>query len=317
MSLLSGITKIRPHAVLDALFTYPRFLGAIKPELLGRSAAETRARLRGLGGAWWPKQLEVEKGKRILVVAPHPDDETIGAGGYLLRHRGKSEIHLLMVFNGEGGGQLDSGPRQDTLEYRSRLIAARKEEACEIGRRLRVESLRHLDFPDGSLSPDKHAASELRAAIDQVNPDIVLLPWYLDCQNDHRTVNILYAWACQDLPAMVLSFEIWEMLQPNAIMDIGDVFEEKLDLVRCYRTQTGMVDYVGMCQGLAKARAFFNPVRPDRGGAVEAFFALPSKEYCELVQAIYGLPGDLSAEGHALLSADDLTPHLGTQAAPL
>ncbi len=302
MSLLRGLRNIHPRAVLDAFLTYPRYLGAIKPELLEKSAAETQARLRGLAEAWWPKLLEVEEGKRILVVAPHPDDETIGAGGFLLRHRGKSEIHLLTVCNGECGGQLDSGPWQNTPEYKSRLIAARKEEVGEIARRFLAASLHHLGVPDGTLEPTIDIARTLRAAIDRVNPNIVLLPWFLDRQHDHRVVNVLYAWACQDLPAMVLSFEIWEMLQPNAVLDVGDVLEEKLDMIRSYRTQTATVDYLGMCQGLAKARAFYNPIRPDRGGAVEAFFALPGSEYSELVRAIYGSPGNLSPEGAALLS---------------
>jgi N-acetylglucosamine malate deacetylase 1 len=294
--------KIHPRAILDAFLTYPRYLGAIKPGLLGKSAAETQARLRSLYEAWWPKVLEVQEGKRILVIAPHPDDETIGAGGFLLRHRGKSEIHLLTVFNGEGGGRLDSGPWQDTPDYKSRLIAARKEEVSEVARRLQIASLRYLDLPDGSIAPNIDAARKLRVAIDRVKPDIVLLPWFLDRQHDHRVVNILYAWACQDLQAMVLSFEIWEMLQPNAVLDIAEVLEEKLALVNCYRTQTATIDYAGLCQGLAKTRAFYYPVRQERNGAVEAFFTLPGAEYCELVRALYGPPGRLSPEGTTLLS---------------
>jgi N-acetylglucosamine malate deacetylase 1 len=298
--LLRGLTKIHPRAILDAFFTYPRFLGSIKPELLAGSEAETVARLRALNASWWPKELEVEEGQRILVVAPHPDDESIGPGGFLLRHRDKSEIHLLIVFNGEGGGRLESGPWEDTLEYRSRMIAARKAESGEIARRLRATSLRYLDLPDGAINPDMDTALKLRTAIDAVKPDIVLLPWFLDRQRDHRIVNVLYAWACRDLTTMVLSFEIWEMLQPNAILDISEVFEEKLDLVRSYKTQNATIDYVGMCEGLAKARAFYNPVRPDRGGAVEAFFALPGPEYCDLVRGIYGSP-ELSPQGAELL----------------
>jgi len=60
--------------MLDALLTYPRFIGVIRPELLGRAAGETQARLRGLKVAWWPTILELQEGKRILVVAPHPDE---------------------------------------------------------------------------------------------------------------------------------------------------------------------------------------------------------------------------------------------------
>lgn len=297
--------KFRPRALIDTFLTYPRFLGSIKPELLSRSVAETHAQLIALAGergAWWPQELEVQEGKRILVLSPHPDDESIGPGGFLLRHRGRSAIHLLVVFSGGGGGRLESGSWEDTPEYRSRLIDERKRETAGAARRLGAESVHHLDFPDGTVDPDLTAARQLRAAVERVKPDIVLLPWFLDRQRDHRVVNVLYAWACQDLPAMVLSFEIWAMLQPNALMDISGVLDEKLELVRGYRTQTAGVDYVGLCRSLAGARAFYNPMRPDRGGAVEAFFALPGPEYCELVCSLYGQPGALTPQGKELLS---------------
>lgn len=294
--------KFHPRALIDAFLTYPRFLGSIKPDLLSSSAAEFQARLKALNRAWWPRELEVVEGKCILVLSPHPDDESIGPGGFLLRHRGKSAIHLLVVFNGEGGGRLESGPWENTPAYKSRLAAERRREIAIAARRLEAESVHHLDFPDGAVDPDMAAALQIRAAVERVKPDIVLLPWFLDRQRDHRVVNVLYAWACRDLPAMVLSFEIWEMLQPNAIIDISGVLDEKLELIRGYRTQTATVDYVALCRSLAGARAFYNPVRPDRTGAVEAFFALPGPEYCELVCSIYGLPGALSPQGTDLLS---------------
>jgi LmbE family N-acetylglucosaminyl deacetylase len=162
--------------------------------------------------------------------------------------------------------------------------------------------VRHLGLPDGGIKLDMEIARKLRAMIDEMRPNIVLLPWFLDCQQDHRAVNVLYAWGCHDLRAMVVSFEIWEMLVPNAILDIADVFEEKIELVRCYRTQTATVDYVGLCEGLAKARAFYNPTHPNRGGLVEGYFTLPSADYCERVRELYGAPGQLSAQGEALLS---------------
>jgi LmbE family N-acetylglucosaminyl deacetylase len=294
--------KFRPRAFVDAFLTYPRFLGSIKPQLLSRSAAETQARLTSMRTSWWAQKLEVQEGKRILVVAPHPDDEVIGPGGFLLRHRGKSAIHVLVVFNGEGGGRLESGPWEDTPDYKSRLAAERKRETAEAARRLAADSVQHLDLPDGGVRPDVAIASQLRAAIERVKPDIVLLPWFLDRQRDHRVVNVLYAWACQDVAAMVLAYEIWEMLQPNAILDIGGVLDEKVDLVRCYRTQIADMDYVGLCRNLAGTRAFYNPVRHGRSGAVEAFLALPGHEYCELVRSIYGAPGAVTAHGTELLA---------------
>jgi hypothetical protein len=149
--------KFRPRALLDAFLTYPRFLGSIKPELLSHSAAETEAQLSALtgeAGAWWPQELEVQEGKRILVVSPHPDDESIGPGGFLLRHRGKSAIHLLVVFSGGSGGRLESGPWEDTPGYRSRLIDERKREtAGALGLKAYITSIFRTERPNRIWRP--------------------------------------------------------------------------------------------------------------------------------------------------------------------
>jgi N-acetylglucosamine malate deacetylase 1 len=294
--------KFRPRTFLDSLLTYPRYLGAIKPRLLSATETEFRARCAALSKAWWTKPLQIESGKRVLVIAPHPDDESIGAGGFLLRQRGKSSIHLLTVFTGDGGGQLDSRPWQDTREYRAELAALRKRELSVVAQRLGAESVRHLDMPDDGITADLSIVAQLRAAVDAVRPEIVLLPWLLDRHPHHRLVNVLFGWGCADVACVVLAYEIWDMLpMVNASVDVSDVFAEKLALVREYKSQSATTDYASMCEGLGKVRAFHSNVRPDRTGMVEGFLALPGGEYCELVRAMYGPPGALSKQGEDLL----------------
>ena len=89
---------------------------------------------------------------------------------------------------------------------------------------------------------------------------------------------------------------------PNAILDITDQLDAKLELIVQHRTQNATVNYAGICRGLAQTRAFYSPVRPDRGGAVEAYLALPNNDYCDLVIGVYGPPGELSADSAQLLS---------------
>src|SRR5262249_8495169 len=80
-----------------------------------------------LKAGWWPSKLCVPIGHRILAISPHPDDETIGAGGLLLAHRGYSEISVITIFNGDGGGLLENVDR-DAPNYKDRLVEARLQE---------------------------------------------------------------------------------------------------------------------------------------------------------------------------------------------
>src|SRR5207249_3480448 len=97
-----------PKTLLDSMLTYPRYLGTIKPEFIRRSQAESEALLllKSLKACWWPVVLECPVGKNVVVCSPHPDDESIGAGGFLLRHRAAASLHLICVFNGDKGGSV-------------------------------------------------------------------------------------------------------------------------------------------------------------------------------------------------------------------
>lgn len=281
-----GFPRFHPRAWWDAWRSYPRYLGTLKPKLLEEYAEqEYLARLASFRKGWWPKQIRVPLGERILALSAHPDDETIGAGGLLLAHRGRAQIHLAVVCDGRGGG----------------AVATRKGEWARVARALGAASTQALDFPDGAVPATQEAAKRLGALVEQIQPDLVLLPWFLDGQPDHRRANLLYAWGCAQLPCTVLAYEIWTLLEPNAVLDITDRLEEKLRLLETYESQLAGIDYLQYATGLAKVRAFQQPVRPDRGGAAEAFLALPNREYCDLVCGLYGPPGALREAARPLL----------------
>jgi hypothetical protein len=92
------------------------------------------------------------------------------------------------------------------------------------------------------------------------------------------------------------------MLEPNAVLDITTQLDEKLALVAQYRSQTATVDYRGFVEGIAKTRAFYSPVRTNRGGAAEAYLALPNVDYCDLVTSVYGAEGQISTDAKRLLA---------------
>ncbi|WP_102960057.1 PIG-L deacetylase family protein [Mangrovicella endophytica] len=198
------------------------------------------------------------RARRILVVAPHPDDESLGCGGLIheLARRG-ARFHILFVTDG-GASHLNSAswPRQ-------RLAAARESEALEALRRLGVDDhdATFLHLPDAAMPrPDSTAgmaaSAETTAVLGSFLPDLVLLPWRRDPHCDHRDSwhLVTSAIAATDRPVTVWEYAIWldEIGAPEDRPRAGemDAFDfvlpeaavaAKRHAVAAHRTQTGEI----------------------------------------------------------------------------
>jgi LmbE family N-acetylglucosaminyl deacetylase len=279
---------IHPRAWIDSFLTYPRFLGTIKPELLKCATDEIEPRLYAWHQAVWPRQLHAPLGHRLMVLAPHPDDEVIGCGGLLLLHKGQSEIHVVNVYNGDGGGAIDEGPWRDEREYKDSLIEVRSREFESATGAIGATTITRFGVSDCNGSPGLAEERALRDLLLKVQPQVVLLPWFLDRQPQHQETNRLFARAASNCACLVLGYEIWSLMPPNAFIDISDVLDQKLTLVQGYVSQLRTVDYVSYVASLARVRGFHHSAGKRRNGAVESYFALPLREYCELSQRVLG-----------------------------
>lgn len=90
---------------------------------------------------------------RVGTVLAHPDDETFGLGGTLIRavERG-GEVHSLCLTRGEAGSL---GDPQAPLTTRERLGEVRAEELREAGLRMGLASVTVLDWGDGGMNGDR------------------------------------------------------------------------------------------------------------------------------------------------------------------
>ncbi len=288
MPLVLGQFRFYPRTWINKWFTHRRFMGALRLKPDRMEPAELHARLQLLREKTWPSMLQAPVGRRLLVIAPHPDDETIACGGLLLAHRGLAEVHVVNIF---------SGAAQDNRDYGS----TRSQELHAAARLLGCASVRQLDFDDGAEVATEAAAERLREAVEEIQPDVVLLPWLFDGHRDHRMTNVLYAWGCADLPCMVLGYEVWSLCPPNAVFDITHLLEEKLQVLQEYRSQAAINDYDHLVRGMAAVRGFEFSKQPKRAGAAEAFLSMPGNDYASMVRSVYGQPGALSACGRSLL----------------
>lgn len=139
---------------------------------------------------------------RLLVVAPHPDDETLANGLLIQRVRAAGgAVRILLLTDG------DNNPwPQRWLERRWSIGAAERE---RWGRRRRTEceealhrlgvpasALQPLGWPDMGvldylLQPGRQALAELAAALDDFAPDLVAMPALGDRHPDHGAAHVL------------------------------------------------------------------------------------------------------------------------------
>lgn len=119
---------------------------------------------------------------RVVIVAPHPDDEVIGCGGLIARlvARGNAP-HIVALTGGEGSHRgCCKLPAGDIKQARRGLTR----QALQI-LGVPAQNLHELDFPDGGISAQSPEAERLKALLEELRPDAVLVPHWGEGWPDH------------------------------------------------------------------------------------------------------------------------------------
>ncbi len=205
----------------------------------------------------------------VLVIAPHPDDESCGIGGILALHRRQGDpVHLLFVTDGTSGDP--DGRYEDLATLRRREARA----AAEVLGGCHCE---FLGLPDGFevTEDDLEAVAGLfDAAIDRVVPDLVYVPWREEAHSDHahswEALRRCYARRrdrAASLPR-VLEYEVWSPLPADYVVDVTDSAEQKRKAMLAHETQVAYTDYPHQLLGLAAHRSVYLPKASRYGEAL-------------------------------------------------
>jgi len=180
---------------------------------------------------------------RVLAIAAHPDDETIGAGGVIARHVAQGdEVYWCIVTQGY------SPP------WSEETLAEARSQVDEVQEVLGFREVFLLGFPTVKLNtvPYIDLCSALQQVVDQVQPEIVYTTPRDDINQDHRIVYEATLVAARPLPSSsvrrLLCYEISTTARfglpagstgfaPNVFVDVSRYLEKKLEAIRCYRTE--------------------------------------------------------------------------------
>jgi N-acetylglucosamine malate deacetylase 1 len=220
--------------------------------------------------------------ERVLVVAPHPDDETLGCGGTLLRMResGAQLAWLIVTGISEEAG------------FTPARVQGRETEIEKVRKLLGFDEVFQLSLPTRQL--DAVPMAELVAQFSEVfksyRPEHVFLPHRSDVHSDHRVVFDAGAacakWFRYPSVRRLLSYEtISETdfcldtrspFQPNCFVDISRYLERKLEALAEYASELGRFPFPRSLEAVRSLAA----VRGAASGfeAAEAFQLLRERQ---------------------------------------
>jgi N-acetylglucosamine malate deacetylase 1 len=225
---------------------------------------------------------------RIVVLAPHMDDETLGCGGTIARHvKAGAKVTVIFLTDGRhGGGSYAGMTEAERSRKREEIVGVRKQEARCAGEILGVQSLVFLDAEDTRLSADRRVPKLLREILERELPHCVYLPYFLDQHRDHRAANGVLRSAVSGtrLDFECRGYEVWTPLFPNCVVKIDETLESKKRALACYRSQLAYTDYVHAAIGLNAHRSL--ALGGKSGLFAEAFHSLPLADYLRLYHAI-------------------------------
>jgi len=177
----------------------------------------------------------------VLVVAPHPDDETLGCGGTLLKHVQRGDKIHWLIFTSISE---DTGYSSEQVDKRNREITA-------VANAYGFASVQQLHLPTTRLDtlPLGDMIAQSSQIMSQIRPEILYLPFPGDVHSDHRIVyevmmactkQFRYPWIRRILAYETLSetdFDInpiHDHFRPNVFIDISDFLERKIEIMNIY-----------------------------------------------------------------------------------
>lgn len=257
-----------------------QFARAARPYLKAHGLLQTAKVFNRSALVWEPGN------ERVVVLAPHMDDETIGCGGTLAQHVARgSQITVIFLTDGSRGGKADSSSGTRTA---GPLTEIRRDEARRALQSLGITELHFLDGEDGGLAPTAPLTARLRQLLEASRAELLYLPFFLEEHPDHRAATDILLAAVQgtSLNFRCLGYEVWTPLFPNCLVRIDDTVEQKRAAIGHYLSQLAESDYLHTQLGLNAYRS--TALLGGSARYAEAFCALPLQEYRELYNRYRG-----------------------------
>jgi len=181
---------------------------------------------------------------KVLIIAVHPDDETLGCGGTLLRHKANGDkIHWMIATD-----------VKESEGFTKELVARRDKEIAQVSKMYDFNSVHKLGL--STMRVDEYSMSELIGPISKIisdiKPSILYLPFKSDVHSDHRQIfEAAYACTKSFRYPFIKKIYMVETLSetefapstkedsfiPNVFIDITDFMDKKLEIMKIFESE--------------------------------------------------------------------------------
>lgn len=164
--------------------------------------------------------------RRVLCLAPHPDDEVLGCGGTLALHAGRGDAVRVVILT-------DGSPDGD-----EQVAAAREAESRAAGRQLGLSDYVFLDYRDGKLGAQWDLVERVVAIMEAFDPDLVYGPSPFEHHSDHRAASrALIAALAQGRSRRVFLYGVNEVVPGGVLLDTTGSWPAKQRALSCFTSQ--------------------------------------------------------------------------------
>lgn len=180
---------------------------------------------------------------KVLIIATHPDDETLGCGGTILRHiDNKDKVYWLIATK-----------MKNKKKWKQNIINSRKKEILSVYKKFKFSKKYELDFETSYLDsiPIAEIIYKLNKAVTDCKPDIVYCPSMGDVHTDHQIMSK----ACSVLAKSfrfnfikrILIYEVISetnynffnnhQFKPNYFVNIQNYLKQKIEIMKIYKSE--------------------------------------------------------------------------------
>jgi len=206
-----------------------------------------------------PMELTLTPEDKCLVIAPHPDDESIGCGGIMKLYPKNFDV-ISLTHGGENDIRVEE--MKNAMDFAG------------------INDLKMLNLQD------KHVISgqDKFNTIDFSQYNYIFIPYIFDQHKDHKAVSLLLANNLQKRPhrsnLKIAFYEVWSTINlPQYFVDISAVMEDKKKMINFHKSQIATKDYAEKILGLNSYRGLLRGL-----DAVEAFSIMDVKDFIKRVK---------------------------------